>query len=91
MTHFKSLFMNRVNKMSNNKTKLLQIRFTEGGLEQIEDLRVRAGLSSKADVIRHAISLFETYVDQAIEGGKILEYSNRGRSKAVIRPTIISA
>jgi metal-responsive CopG/Arc/MetJ family transcriptional regulator len=65
--------------------KRLQFDFTQEALEEMDLLQESTGLQSRAEVIRHALRLFQ-WVHEEVTHGTVLITERNGEQREVVFP-----
>lgn len=66
--------------------KRLQFDFTEEALQELDALQQATGLSTRAELIRHALRFLQWGLDQTQEQGATLLVEKAGRMREVVFP-----
>lgn len=64
----------------------LQFDFTDEGLRELDELQKAAGLPTRAELIRHALRLFQWTIDETTKKGATLLLEKDGKLREVVFP-----
>ena len=76
--------------MDKKKTYRVTLDFSRESQGYIEDLQARTSSSTKAEVFKQALNVFDFIVDEIARGNKFIILSTDGSQREVVFPPMIS-
>ncbi len=77
-------------KTGSNGAYRVTLDFSRQSKGYIDDLQGRANCSTRADVFRQALNVFDYVVNALESGGKFLIVDDKGEQKEVVFPIMVS-